>query len=552
MASGDLTDAKDSNHLGSRQYEREWRIYRDIVRDAESKTVWLDIRGNHDNFNVAGDTAESNYFRNYSVQGGRNPRSYLRQIEKGTEKYSFIAVDACLEPGPKRPFNFIGVLSLNDTNHIVRLAERARRMGGNYTIWFGHYPTSCIVSMETGSWGLRHVIGQYDEGFAYLCGHLHRLGGMVPRMYTLQNDGFLELELGDWKSNRTYRLAAIDHGLFSFVDIQHDDWPVVLVTNPKHALYHLPRKEHPRLQSDSTHIRILAFSPAPIVACSVRVDEQDWQDCISINGQLFVVKWHPNRDYSHGLHKLEVRIRDRAGRLRQLNQPFSLDGTRVTFDLLARFVLMSDASVVFRILFGIALSLCVVPLCFFRMWHVLTVCGRLARPRFQRFARSLCRRFWILSSVNRLFVPIVLYCLYLTVGPWSIGEVIDGHMGVIFSWGIYVNGGYVPSSLTYLYGFFQLTLCQLPLIWIFANLVDERYRRQYFGGGDELQQRWCSRKFRHAPFVMIIGIEVLLAVFFWYAYGTLAFLLGPFRTWSLVMNIWLWYMAKTLPDKCFR
>lgn len=46
-----------------------------------------------------------------------------------------------------------------------------------------------------------------------------------------------------------YRLAAIDHGLFSFIDVLHKEWPVVLVTNPKHALYHMSEKEHPRLQA---------------------------------------------------------------------------------------------------------------------------------------------------------------------------------------------------------------------------------------------------------------------------------------------------------------
>lgn len=49
LASGDLTDAKDPDHLGSRQYKREWEIYADIVKDvmARNKTTWLDIRGNH-------------------------------------------------------------------------------------------------------------------------------------------------------------------------------------------------------------------------------------------------------------------------------------------------------------------------------------------------------------------------------------------------------------------------------------------------------------------------------------------------------------------------
>lgn len=36
----------------------------------------------------------------------------------------------------------------------------------------------------------------------YLCGHLHTLGGLVPQMYTIQNEGFAELELADWKDGR--------------------------------------------------------------------------------------------------------------------------------------------------------------------------------------------------------------------------------------------------------------------------------------------------------------------------------------------------------------
>lgn len=37
----------------------------------------------------------------------------------------------------------------------------------------------------------------------YLCGHLHTLGGLVPQMYTMQSEGFAELELADWKDGRT-------------------------------------------------------------------------------------------------------------------------------------------------------------------------------------------------------------------------------------------------------------------------------------------------------------------------------------------------------------
>lgn len=52
-----------------------------------------------------------------------------------------------------------------------------------------------------------------------------------------------------------YRLLAMDHGMLSFIDQKHNDWPVVLITNPKHALYAIPQHENPQVILESTHIR---------------------------------------------------------------------------------------------------------------------------------------------------------------------------------------------------------------------------------------------------------------------------------------------------------
>ena len=160
-----------------------------------------------DNFNVAGSTSKHNFFVNYSMQGRANPRSYLYKFSKGSDVYSFIGIDACLDPGPRRPFNFIGKIDQSEIDEIQDLIAQTVSSGSNYTIWFGHFPTSCILS--TGDMGVRSLIRSDPNAVAYLCGHLHRLGGLVPRMYTLQREGFLELELGDWKDNRMYFVAQL-------------------------------------------------------------------------------------------------------------------------------------------------------------------------------------------------------------------------------------------------------------------------------------------------------------------------------------------------------
>lgn len=307
----------------------------------------------------------------------------------------------------------------------------------------------------------------------------------------------------------------------------------------------------------------------------MRIDYADWIACHHSDKQLFVAAWQPAQ-YASGLHHIEVRVTDAGGRRNTLRQPFSIDGTHTAFPLLARIVLMCDVSVVFKCLFAVAASLCVAPLLFFRGWHWLAGRDLVCRPTLQRvriadghsdgsgcvggggggsswcteLMRSAFRRYWFLSTINTLTLPLIVYIVFLCVGPWAYGEVVDGHWGWIFAWGIYVNGGYLPGSLTYLYGFFQLVMCQLPLMCIFGQCVDERYRR-LVGVPEKMRNGW-TRRCAHVPFALIVAVEVVLAVFFWNAYGPLAFVCGPFRTWSVVLHVVLWWIARRVPDESIR
>ena len=48
---------------------------------AANRTVWLDIRGNHDNFDVPGLDHRENYFKEFSSQGrAGNLGSYLKIV----------------------------------------------------------------------------------------------------------------------------------------------------------------------------------------------------------------------------------------------------------------------------------------------------------------------------------------------------------------------------------------------------------------------------------------------------------------------------------------
>lgn len=418
----------------------------------------------------------------------------------------------------------------------------------NYTIWFGHFPTSCVLIPSGSDRGIRGLIGQYPESVAYLSGHFHTLGNIVPRMYTLHHEGFLELELGDWMRNRLYRVAAIDHGLFSFVDIKHNTWPVILITNPKNVVFNAPAKENPLLQSKSTHIRLLAFSTSPIVKCEVKINGGSWSACQQKTENLFVLKWEPQR-YSTGKHEIKARVTDAAGLQRTVSHYFALDGSRVPFDIMARLVLMGDFHSIVKVFFFIAVGLCTIPLCSTKIWHYLVIKGHARRPDFKSKS-SWIKRIWILSTLDWFFFLIVAYCLYLTVGPWSFGEVIDNHFSVVFVWGVLVNGALLPGSLNYLQGFFQLIICQLPLINIYAGNVYRKFRSRKYE--DDREVGLCHKLKRHLPFTIIMTVEIFLSSIFFYEYGTLAFLIAPMRTWANVMNIYLYYKTLNLPETDLR
>ncbi|CAN7988432.1 unnamed protein product, partial [Ixodes hexagonus] len=530
---GDIADSVRTGFLQSGQQREEWQTYwRTIYETGVTRQLaWLDIRGNHDNLNLASVDSDHNFYRVYSVQGRSHPHSYSYVHRDGSDSYSFIAIDTCTDPGIRRPFNFVGSLPEKQLSALVEMKEESRR--SNFTVWFGHHPTSSVASLE-----IRELMRQSGP---YLCGHFHTVGGLFRELYLLQPTGALELELADWKHGRSFRVAAVDHGLFSFVDVHHRQWPIILVTNPKSALLSMPSVEPLGRTARSTHVRVLVFSREPVAQVRMSLASGEWAPLRRVDGTaLWVAPWSPQQ-FGGGLHALHVQVMDANGTLlAEHRTQFSLDGTRPAFGLTTRLVLQGGISAL-QALFGMLVCGCLLLLCWFKL--VQASCkgaGRLTGGSagcWRGCCSGLALRMHLLVSVDALFWPLVFLPIYLTVGPWFVGELVDGHYGVCFLWGTYIRGRLLPAGFSFLFASAFLVLCYVPLVACLCHVLWRR-RLSLLTGAPPASGLWL------AP---VLALEWLWSTPYILAYGYLALLLGFLCTGMPLASVAAWHVARTLP-----
>lgn len=461
LLTGDLTDAKDITKIGSFQYEEEWVTYSSLIKKCREMypAKWLDIRGNHDSFGVGSLLPTENMYETYGISRNKFERSGVYQHVYNTSfgKYSFNGIDLAPNPGPGRPFNFFGVPLTKTISTIKDVASNSKY---NATIWYGHYPLSTTTNPHL----LRKLLSL--SGVAYLCGHLHTLLDIFPQIHAVHSEGMMELEVGDWKESRKFRVGVFDHDVFSFKDATFMNEPIVVFTNPVDARYIIQNKVPYSRSWNSTHVRFLAFHVLPLSSTTVLIDNKViCENTEVVQNVLHTCKWNP-QIYRHGIHNLTVITKDSHQETRTHSIEFSLDGSRPPLSFFSVILLLTDFCTMFRVVFVTSIVLTIlVPLAikkFAKCYYIVLV---------QDMLYSIFPQFMYFINADYVFWSLIYYNCYLCVGPFSIGNFVPNQIGIAFPYGIFTGGTFIEGSITLLYVSGHMLFFNFFVILYFGELL---------------------------------------------------------------------------------
>ncbi|KAI8897809.1 Metallo-dependent phosphatase-like protein [Globomyces pollinis-pini] len=383
--------------------------------------------------------------------------------------------------------------------------------------------------------------------------------------------------------------------------------PIVLITNPKDARFIIPGREPTYLIKTSTHIRVMIWSLKKIKKVTTFIDDHlfesparyngignPWSSIQSLDEQepnlpLYVIKWNP-LDYNDDLdHVLTVVAEDEFGLKANHTVKFRFDGQRIT-DMEAGpggFIISIPFGLVFKDLFllfyvVVTVIFLLIPKLFvlmtdmvdtYQFWKNQTskmlisidqnsqLYNRMLFPsvrqrlqhRWNDFKFTMVGsflRFCELSRKKDIFYPLYLFSLYITVGPWFIGDFVPNsdfegkRYGWLMTYGIWFDDGrWEPVLDTWVFAWYGLLYALFPLTFYLSFCVTKPtllYAASNIRVTSPIHTRWYSKLIVGFALVYHLLDTVSYSIF----YGYQATLLSPGKTWISLWAIYkLWHLS---------
>ena len=249
------------------------------------EALLIEVRGNHDTFDVYARGGRGDLYAAHAAAGRRNATALAAAARvggggaAGGPSVAIVSLDAARAPGIKRPANFAGVAS-PALRRELRAALR-RTKGADAVLAFGHFPLSFLEGPRRAARASVAAALASHNASAYLCGHLHwRFGDRLHAWHGAPLPApLLELEAGDWKEARAWRLLAFDadaRNALSFRDFVFEPAAkkppfVAMITSPPDARYAQPLRAPPAAQAPQARVKALVFPPRGVTARDLRV-----------------------------------------------------------------------------------------------------------------------------------------------------------------------------------------------------------------------------------------------------------------------------------------
>lgn len=266
---------------------------------------------------------------------------------------------------------------------------------------------------------------------------------------------------------------------------------------------------------------------------------------LSDDTSLYTIKWNPE-NYRNGVHRIKVVVQDILENQDVTFHEFAVDKSIKSFGYISTWLLQSDQIVFVRNVYYACTLLAISIFMFFRFTRCHhTVVNRISWGFVRSIILAYFKRFALLCSVDVIYWYFIISTLYVAIGPWFYGEILDNQFGLCFAWGIFVNRTFLKEDVQYMFGIFHLLWFQLPLVFDLSYQIEASYSNIHNQNPDQnnirsgIFRRILSHSWKHISFICLVVNTMLILIENYHSYSIVSVAFGPLKTWNLIIAFYL-------------